>query len=272
MKHRGQTVLLFVALAGVSGLSLFPVFWMFLTAIRPMGEAFARTLHLWPSVITWHNFSRVWSVYPVGDWLLNSIVISTIGGALTVLLSLLAGYAFAKFQFRGRDVLFVLFLSTLMLPTQVFIVPQFMTIAALHGVNTFWAVILPHVAETYGIFLARQFLGNIPDELLDAARLDGASEWSIFWRVVLPLSKPAIAVLSLLLVLGYWNDFGWPLVVLKDERSMTLPVGLSFLLSEHVPDWPGLMIIALLSILPITVLFIFLQRFFIQGIARTGLK
>ena len=264
--------LLVTVLASLSGLSLFPVFWMLLTAIRPKSEAFARTLHLWPSTIDWQNFLRVWSIYSVGDWLLNSIVVSITGGALTVLLSLLAGYAFAKFQFRGRDVLFVVFLSTLMLPTQVFIVPQFMTIAKLHGVNTFWAVILPRAAETYGIFLARQLLQNIPDELLDAARLDGASEWSIFWRVVLPLSKPAIAVLSLLLVLGYWNDFGWPLVVLKDEKSLTLPVGLSFLLSEHVPDWPGLVIIALISILPITVLFIFLQRYFIQGIARGGLK
>ena len=272
MKHRGQTALLFTVLAGLSGLSLFPVFWMLLTAIRPRSEAFARTLHLWPSRIEWHNFSRIWETYSVGYWLLNSIAVSIVGGALTVLLSLLAGYAFAKFQFRGRDILFVIFLSTLMLPTQVFIVPQFMTIAALHGVNTFWAVILPRAAETYGIFLARQLLQNVPDELLDAARLDGASEWSIFWRVVLPLSKPAIAVLSLLLVLGYWNDFGWPLVVLKDEKSLTLPVGLSFLLSEHVPDWPGLMLIALISILPITVLFIFLQRYFIQGVARTGLK
>jgi len=259
-------------MAGLSALSLFPVFWMFLTAIRPKSEAFARTLHLWPSAIEWGGFTRLWGRYAVGDWLLNSIIISVLGGALTVLLSLLAGYAFAKFQFRGRDALFILFLSTLMLPTQVFIVPQFLTIAALHGVNTFWAVILPRAAETYGIFLARQLLGNIPDELLDAARLDGASEWAIFWKVVLPLSKPAIAVLSLLLILGYWNDFGWPLVVLKDERSLTLPVGLSFLLSEHVPDWPGLMAIALISILPITVLFVFLQRFFIQGIARTGLK
>ena len=272
MKHRGQALLLFIVMAGLSALSLFPVFWMTLTAIRPQSEAFARTLNLWPSHASLHNLSRIWTTYPVGDWLVNSLIVSIVGGALTVLLSLLAGYAFAKFQFRGRDLLFYLFLSTLMLPTQVFIVPQFMTIAALHGVNTFWAVILPKVAETYGIFLARQLLSNVPDELLDAARLDGASEWSIFWRVVLPLSKPAIAVLSLLLVLGYWNDFGWPLVVLKDERSMTLPVGLSFLLSEHVPDWPGLMIIALISILPITVLFVFLQRYFIQGVARSGIK
>jgi ABC-type glycerol-3-phosphate transport system permease component len=130
-------------------------------------------------------------------------VVSLVGGALTVLLGLLAGCAFAKFRLHGRDILFFVFLSTLMRPTWVFIVPQFMTIAKLHGINTPSAVILPKAAEIYGIFLARQLLQSIPDELLDAGRLDGASEWLIFWRVVLLLSKPAIVVLSLLLALGY---------------------------------------------------------------------
>ena len=231
-----------------------------------------RTLHLLPSSIAWQNFAHTRSTFPVGYWLFNSTVLAITGGLLTIALDLLAGYAFAKFKFRGRDLLFVVFLCTLMLPTQVFIVPQFITIAALGGINKFWAVLLPRAAETYGVFLARQFLQNLPDELLDAARLDGASEWRIFLEVVLPLSKPAIAVLAVLLVLGNWNDFGWPLVVLKDEKSYTLPVGLSILQGENNPDWSGMMIIVLISILPVTVMFVTLQRFFVQGIARTGLK
>ncbi len=264
--------MLMAGLAAASCLSLFPIFWMLLTALRPPNEVFARTPHIWPSHIAWDNFSRAYLTYPVGEWLLNSIVITVLGAGLTIFLNLLAGYAFAKFKFPGRDVLFILFLGTLMLPTQVLLVPQFLTIAALHGVNTLWAVIVPKAAETYGIFLSRQFFQNVPDELLDAARLDGAGEWSIFWRIALPLCKSGIAVLTLLLFLGSWNEFGWPLVVLQDIHSLTLPVGLSLLQGEHLTDWPVMMTITLVSILPITVLFIFLQRYFVQGVARSAIK
>ena len=272
MRHRGQNAILAVVLAMASLAFVFPILWMLLTAIKPKDEIFERTLQLIPSSIAWQNFAHTWTTFPVGYWLFNSTVLAIMGGALTITLDLLAGYAFAKFQFRGRDLLFVVFLCTLMLPTQVFIVPQFMTIAALGGINKFWAVLLPRAAETYGVFLARQFLQSFPDELLDAARLDGASEWKIFFRIVLPLSKPAIAVLAVLLVLGNWNDFGWPLVVLKDERSYTLPVGLSILQGERNPDISGMMIIVLISILPVMILFVALQRYFVQGISRTGIK
>ena len=272
MTSRSQKAILMAVCSVLSFTALFPVLWMILTAIRPKYQVFSRELHLLPSVIQWSNFGSAWASYPLGIWLWNSLILAVLGGSLTIALDLLAGYAFAKFHFPGRDLLFLIFLGTLMLPTQIFIVPQFMTVALLHGVNRYWAVILPRAAETYGVFLARQFMQGLPDELLDAARLDGASEFAIFWRIVLPLSKPAIAVLSLLVVLGNWNDFGWPLVILKDLRSLTLPVGLSLLQGEHVTDWPTVMIIALVSIIPVTLLFITLQRYFIQGIARTGLK
>ncbi len=263
---------LLAALTVISLLFVFPVIWMALTALRPPSEIFTRTLHVIPTTWKWDNLWLVWSTYPIADWLWNSTVVAVLGGVLTVVLDLLAGYAFAKFDFRGRDALFILFLATLMLPTQVLLVPQFLIVARLGGVNTYWAVIVPRAAETYGVFLARQFLSKIPDELLDAARLDGAGEWSIFWRIVLPLARPAIAVLSLLLILGNWNDFGWPLVVLKERRSLTLPVGLSFLQGEHVTDWTGIMAVALISVLPAVLLFLATQRQFVQGIARTGIK
>ncbi len=272
MKRRQQTIILTVMLSAASLVFLFPIFWMLLTAVKPKSEIFERTLHFLPSSLAWHNFSDTWSSYSVPYWLLNSTVLAILGGLLTIALDLLAGYAFAKFVFRGRDLLFIIFLCTLMLPTQVLIVPQFMTIAALGGVNKYWAVLLPRAAETYGVFLARQFFQSFPDELLDAARLDGVSEWKIFLRIVLPLSKPAVAVLAVLLVLGNWNDFGWPLVVLKAEKSYTLPVGLSLLQGEHVPDWSGMMILVLISVAPVTLMFVTLQRYFVQGMARTGLK
>ena len=272
MKHKGQATLVFVSLSAASCLALFPVYWMLLTALRPPSETFARTLNLIPSSLMWSNFARTWNTYDVSDWFLNSVLIAVLGAALAVAVDLLAGYAFAKFEFPGRNVLFILLLGTMMIPVQVYMVPQFLAVAALGGVNTLWAVILPKAAESYGVFLARQFFSGVPDELLNAARLDGASEWTIFWRIVLPLNKPIVAILSLLLVIGYWNDFGWPLIVLQDQQSLTLPVGLSFLQGEHVPDWPGLMIISLCSVAPIMCLFLFLQRYFIRGIARTGIK
>ena len=261
-----------IGLALFSGLCLFPVIWILMTAVRPKGEIFTRTLHLLPSHVAWQNVVAAWSLYPVEHWLWNSLAITLLGAALTVSLDLLAGYAFAKFEFRGRDTLFLIFLGALMLPTQVLMVPQFLTVAAFHGVNTYAAAFLPRAAETYGVFLARQYLREIPDELLDAARLDGASEWRVFWSVVLPLSKPAIAVLALLLSLGEWNDFGWPMVILRDENSMTLPVGLSLLQGYRVNDWTGIMTITTISVIPVTLLFLALQRYFVQGISRSGLK
>ncbi len=272
MKTRPQTAIIMLVAGTAAILCLFPIFWMLLTALRPKPEIFTRTLHLLPSHFAWSNFKAAFATYPVTAWLENSLAITILGTALTVLLDLFAGYAFAKFPFPGRDALFFIFLGTLMLPTQVLMVPQFMTVAAFHGVNTYWAAILPRAAETYGVFLARQFLSDLPDELLNAARLDGASEWRIFWHVVVPLSKPMIAVLTLLVALGEWNDFGWPLVILRDEHSMTLPVGLSLLQGYRVNDWTGMMVIALLSIVPAAALFLVLQRYFIQGISRTGLK
>lgn len=251
---------------------LFPVIWMALSAFRPPSETFARDLHFLPSRVMWSNLPRTWHTYPVGAWLANSILIAALGGGLALVLDLMSGYAFAKFRFPGRDWLFLLFLATMMLPAQVYMVPQFLTVATLGGVDRLWAVVIPKAAETYGIFLARQFFLAMPDELLDAARLDGASEWRIFWSIVLPLHKPVVAILGLLLVLGYWNEFGWPLAVLKSERALTLPVGMSFLQGEHVTDWPGLMTIALISVAPIMLLFVFLQRYFIRGMSRTGLK
>lgn len=272
MKHRGPKTFLVTVLTATSLVSLFPILWMFLTAIRPKNQIFSRSFHLLPSHPVWHNIAYAWSTYAIGDWLINSTTVTVLGTILTVFIDFLAGYAFAKFQFPGRDWLFICFLGTLMLPAQVLLVPQFIGIAAFGGVNRFWAVILPRAAETYGVFLARQLLAALPDELLESARLDGAREWSIFWRIVVPLSRPAIAVLCLMLALGFWNDFGLPLVILQDPKSMTLSVGLGLPQGQHVTDFASLMTIALFSILPIITLFIALQRYFIQGFSRTGLK
>ena len=191
---------------------------------------------------------------------------------LSVSINLLAGYAFAKIPFRGRSALFILVLSTLMIPAQAIMIPQFRIVSNLGIYGTFWGVILPTAATALGIFLARQFFLSIPDELLEAAKLDGAGQLRIFWSVVLPLARPLIAVMVLLAFMNTWNDFLWPLIVLKDPQLYTLPVSLRFLQGEFSSDYGGLMAAGLISCLPLVVLFLILQKWFVQGIARTGIR
>jgi alpha-1,4-digalacturonate transport system permease protein len=250
----------------------FPLYWMFATAVRPKKEIFGGGLDLVPSTLVWSNFSDAWNKLPWDQFYINSIAIVAIAVPVTVFINLLAGYTFAKYKFPGRDILFLLMISTLMIPIQVIMVPEFLIVAKLGWVNTWWGVLVPRAAEAFGLFMVRQFMVSIPDELLEAARLDGAGEFTIFRRVVLPLSWPVIAVLSIFTFMWRWNDFAWPLVVLQEQSAYTVPLGLSLMQGQYFTDWTGLMSMSLLSIIPMMLVFIFFQRYFIQGIASTGLK
>jgi ABC-type glycerol-3-phosphate transport system permease component len=220
----------------------------------------------------WSNFTDALSRMPFLDWTWNSLVIAVVAVVITVSLNLLCGYAFAKFRFAGRDILFIGVLSALMIPIQVIIVPLFLVVADLGLLNSYWGVILPRAAEAFGIFMVRQFMVSIPDELLEAARLDGASELTIFLKVVLPLSKPIIAVLIIFTFMWRWNDFVLPLVILTDQEMYTVQLGLNLLKGQYNTEWTDIMAIALLSLTPMLVIFVFFQRQLIQGIAGTGLK
>jgi alpha-1,4-digalacturonate transport system permease protein len=250
----------------------FPLYWMFATAVRPKKEIFSGGFDLVPSTLVWSNFSDAWNKLPWDQFYINSIAIAAIAVPITVFINLLAGYTFAKYKFPGRDILFLLMISTLMIPIQVIMVPEFLIVAKLGWVNTWWGVLVPRAAEAFGLFMVRQFMVSIPDELIEAARLDGAGEFTIFRRVVLPLSWPVIAVLSIFTFMWRWNDFAWPLVVLQEQSSYTVPLGLSLMQGQYFTDWTGLMSMSLLSIIPMMLVFIFFQRYFIQGIASTGLK
>jgi ABC-type glycerol-3-phosphate transport system permease component len=250
----------------------FPLYWMFATAVRPKKEIFSGGLDLLPSTFVWSNFSDAWNKLPWDQFYINSIAIAAIAVPVTVFINLLAGYTFAKYKFPGRDVLFLLMISTLMIPIQVIMVPEFLIVAKLGLVNTWWGVLIPRAAEAFGLFMVRQFMVSIPDELIEAARLDGAGEFAIFRKVVLPLSWPVIAVLSIFTFMWRWNDFAWPLVVLQEQSAYTVPLGLNLMQGQYFTDWTGLMSMSLLSIIPMMLVFIFFQRYFIQGIASTGLK
>ena len=261
-----------IVLAVIVGIVMVFPFWVMVVTAFSGQSVFTGQIDLWPDTISVANFTRVFGSWPVLLWFQNSVTVSLITTFLTVVISVLAGFAFAKLRFPGQNLLFLVLLSTMMIPTQAILVSQFRIVDSLGLLGTFWAVIIPGAAATFGIFLARQFMLAIPTELIEAARIDGAGTGRIFWSVVLPLSKPLLAVLTLLSLMYQWNDFLWPLIVLKDPNLYTLPIGLQFLKGQYTTDYGALMAMTLISVAPLVVLFLAFQRFFVQGLATTGLK
>ena len=270
--RRGGMGAVWLMLAAGAVVMAFPIYWMLATAVRPRSEVFEPAVRLIPGTLTAENFVAVWARYPIMTWVLNSTLIAVVAVVLTVSANLLCGYVFAKFRFPGRDALFFAILGALMIPIQVILVPEFLVVSWLGLLNSPWGVILPRAAEAFGVFMVRQFMVSIPDDLIEAARLDGASEMRIFLRIVLPLSKPIIAVLIIFTFMWRWNDFAWPLVVLTDQAGFTLPLGLNLLRSEVNPDWGQVMAVALITLAPMLAIFLIFQRYLVQGIASTGLK
>jgi len=270
---RRRMTALRLAVAVVScAVLLFPLYWMVVVAFSPREELLTRDLRLWPEEFTLGNFGTVFDTFPVATWFGNSLAIAVVVTAVTVAVNLLSGYAFAHLRFPGSDLTFLLALATLMLPVQVIMVAQFRLVTALGLYGTYWAVILPSAATAFGIFLARQFIIGIPVEILEAARVDGAGAFRVFAQIVLPLCRPLIAVLVLLTFLTTWNDFAWPLIALRESRLFTLPIGLLFLQGAFGSDYGAIMAFALLSVLPMVVLFLLFQRYFVQGFARSGIR
>lgn len=243
---------------------LFPLYLMVVTAFSPREEVLSDRLYLFPASPTLSNFTRVFALAYFWNWFANSIVIGVLVTVLTVTVNLLAGYAFAKLPFPGRSPLFLLLLGTMMVPVQAIIVSQFRIVTA--------PVIIPAAATAFGIFLSRQFILAIPDELIEAARVDGAGRLRTFGSIVLPLCRPLIAVLVLLTFMYQWNDFLWPLIVLREPPLQTLPVALQAFRGQFSTDYGGLMAMTLVSVAPMVVLFLAFQRYFVQGLARTGIR
>ncbi|MCE2470993.1 MAG: carbohydrate ABC transporter permease [Anaerolineae bacterium] len=205
-------------------------------------------------------------------YLKNSLLVTSIATAITLIINSMAAFALSKYRFKGRDAIFVLFISTLMIPITVILVPVFLVITSIGWKNNLWGVIIPGAATPTGIFLLRQYMLTIPDELLDAARIDGGSEWHIYWRIILPLARPALAVLAIFSVMWRWNDFLWPLIVLSQNDYFTLQVGLNAFQGELQIQWHYVLAMTVVTLLPITLVFAFLQRFITTGIATTGMK
>jgi len=251
---------------------LIPLYWVLVMAVRPKSEIFDLAASIWPNHPVMDGVVSLFSEFPVWNWIYNTAFVAIVSAVFAVFFNLLAGYAFAKLHFFGRDALFLILLSTIMIPNQVILVPEFFVINWLHLLNNLWGVILPRCAEAFGIFMARQFMLGIPNELLEAGRLDGATEFQIFGKIVLPLCKPLIAVLMIFSIVWRWNDFSWPLVVLTDQSNFMLQQGLNLVRTAPNPDWNAVMVLAIICMAPMILLFAFFQRYFVLGIAGSGLK
>lgn len=260
------SVVLGLVLLGLVIVIAAPYLYMAFGAFKPTGDIFTSPISFWPAHPTFQNVVDLFRMFPVGQWFLNTVIVAGCGTILQVALSSLAGYAFAKFRFPLRNVLFTVLLATTLIPFQVLLVPQFQLIRLFGGLNTYWALIVPGAVGAFNIFLMRQYTVSLPDELLDAARIDGAGELRIWWRIVVPLVKPGLAVVGILSFTAFWNDFFWPLVVTTKPSMFVLNLGVASLIGPYSTEYGMVLAGALFASLPVIVLFLFLQRYFVQGL------
>jgi multiple sugar transport system permease protein len=267
-------VIAYVVLTAMSVVSIFPFLWTISTSLKTADQIFAWPPKLIPDPIEWSNYPGVFDTLPFGRFFLNPVFYTTSVTVGQLLFCSLAGYAFARLRFPGRDLLFYLYLGTMMIPGSVTLVPSFILMRWFGWVDTIWAMTIPGMlGSAFGTFLMRQFFLTIPSELDDAATIDGANKLRIYWQIILPLGKPALAVLAVFTITAVWNDFMWPLVMLHDQNLFTLTLGLSRFNAgmQSYTFWAGLMAAATMTIAPLIIIFFFAQRFFTEGISLTGM-
>jgi len=251
---------------------LAPFLWMVSTSLMDEFEVFTFPPRLLPGIVQWSNYPEALTALPFGQFFLNSLIMAVCIVSGQLLICSLAGYAFARLRFPGRDRLFVLFLANLMIPVIVLIIPRFLLVSMAGGVDTYWGLIVPELVSVYGIFLMRQFFLTLPRDLEDAARIDGAGEFTIWWRIVLPLSKPALATLGVFSFVATWQSFLWPLIVTRSLQMRPVEVGIASFHGAFETNWPYQMAAAVTAVVPLILLFLFTQRYFVRGIALTGMK
>ena len=259
-------------LLAAAAFTLFPLLWMVSVSLMSPGEASTYPPPLVPERATLGNYRELFGRAGIGRYLINSVFLAITVTAVSLVFNVAAGYAFAKLRFAGRDRIFKLLLGALVIPAQVAMVPLFLLLKQLGLVNSYGGIIVPAMAGIFGIFLVRQYALSIPDELLEAARIDGASEFRIFGSIVVPALKPIIVTLAVFTLLGTWNDFMWPLIVLTDKDLYTLPVALASLSREHVQDNELMMAGSVLTTLPVLLMFLALQRYYMQGLLAGSVK
>lgn len=249
-----------------------PFWWMLVTSLKAPGAVLTVPPELFPRQPTLESYARVFAAVPIGRMFLNSLLVTVLGVSIQLVTSAMTAYAFARMRWRGRDGVFLLYVGTLMVPFQVTITPLFILMQRLGWVDTYQGLIAPSIVSAFGAFLLRQAMLGVPREYEEAAVLDGANHWTIFRHVVLPMIGPALATLAVFATMGSWNSFLWPLFVTRNERLMTLPVGLALLQGRYTTEWSMVMAGAVISVLPIILVYLAAQRAFVRGVALSGLK
>jgi multiple sugar transport system permease protein len=267
IKHLGLHLLLITG----SVVMLVPFAWMLSTSLKEAGDVFIYPPQWIPQPVQWENYKETVTVMPFGRFYLNSAIQAVSVTVLQLLTASLAAFAFARLRFRGRDALFMLYLATMMIPFPVTMIPNFVIMRYLNWIDTFRALILPPAFSAFSTFLLRQYFMSIPIEMDDAARVDGASSFRIWWQIILPLSGPALVTLAIFTFLGQWNNFLWPLIVTNSEEMRTLPVGLATFQGQYSVQWNLLMAGSVIAVLPILVIYIAGQKWFVRGITLTGM-
>jgi multiple sugar transport system permease protein len=269
MVGRALLYLLILALAAVT---LAPMFWMLSASFMPAGEASSFPPRFIPSEVTFAHYASLFNRLNLARYLFNSAALALAVTAISLVVNSMAGYAFAKYRFAGRDRLMKLLITSMVIPAQVTMLPLFLMLNKMGLINTYMGVIIPGMAGIFGIFLIRQFAMSIPDSLIEAARIDGASDFRIYWSLILPLCKPILITLAIFTFMGTWNDFLWPLIVMTDDSMYTLPVAIANLSLEHVQDTELMMAGAVMTVAPVLVLFAAVQKYYISGIMAGSIK
>ena len=264
--------LLYAVLIALTLFTLIPFVWMLSSSLKLDREVFSYPIRWLPETAHWENYRLIWSKVPLLTYFKNTAVIAILVTIIQTLTSSFAAYAFAKLQFKGRNTLFICYVATIAVPWQTYMLPQFILMRSMGLYDTLWAIVVLQSFSAFGVFLMRQFYQGIPTELCEAARIDGLSEYGIWARIMLPLSKAAIATLIIFTFVGTWNDYMGPMIYLTRDLNKTVQVGLRRFIQENSSDYHLIMAVSVCSLLPVSVVFLALQKYFIQGIATTGLK
>lgn len=271
--RRAGRIALYAALIIAAAALLTPFFWMVMSSLKEANSVFSVPVRWLPEVFVWENYVDIWQRSDIITWIRNTLVLSVTVTALQVLTGSFAAYGFSRVRFPGRNGLFLLYVATIAVPWQSYMIPQFIMLTNAGLANTLWSIIFLQTFSAFGVFLMKQFYETIPEELSEAGRLDGLSEYGIWWRIMVPLSVPAIASLSLLTFVNTWNDYLGPLIYLRDPSLWTLQLGLqNFVTSLYDVDYGVLFAGLVISVLPIAIIFLLGQRFFVEGIATSGMK
>ena len=270
---RRQTLVIYGILAAIAFIMLFPLLWLISTALKsPTENIWQSPPQLLPSQPTLENFSKVWQSLPFGVYLYNSVIVSALTVGLNLLFCSLAAYPLARLSFVGRNAIFIAIVATIMIPFQIVMIPLYILTVQLGLRNSYLGVIFPSLASAFGIFLLRQALLSVPKEIEEAARLDGSSELGLWWHIMLPAIRPALITLAIFVFIGAWSDFLWPLIVIQDESLYTLPLGVAKLAGTFSLDWRLVAAGSVISITPVLLLFLFLQKYIVPTDTGSGVK